>query len=160
MVMIMIKLKKKEIPVGYKPYEYINVASIETDHVLFLFSVEKKLPLIIGKGSVPQVWIRTQISGWEDIISSSNINYESISGYKLEIQKDIFKRRVRIHAKSSDEGVLVLDVRQSSKDRLVIDHIDLRPLGLKIFTDDDSLTVNFVTLSNLKFLHMKYIVEV
>lgn len=134
----MISDRKK--PSGYTPFKRLVFCSNTLIGGGDLITVKDVVPLLIGKGSLPMVWLKvpSDPSGgtFVDLIDGS------VAKHPL----------VRVDATRSGltffvAGLKVLHVYKKNEDEAVVDFLDLRNLGYEIYGDDKKLTAGGMRLS-------------
>jgi hypothetical protein len=131
---------RTNLPNSYQPYQTLTVCSnslIGGGHIVEVAGV---LPLIIGKGEKPQVWLQA-ISNPEKkefvtVVASSVSKFPTVVVQEL---KDALIITI--------QGTEVLRVREISKDKAIVDVMDLRPVGLNLFGDAKFMNMPTGTLS-------------
>lgn len=125
----------ENLPDGYVALNKLNVCSNVLIGGGFAFSLGSILPLIIGKGSVPMVWMQA---------------YD----FKMKKSKILVDGNISKHpdvlVKKPDDGVIeistgkdvrILRVKNTGIDSSVVSFIDLRPVGLNIIGNQNELKV-------------------
>lgn len=98
-----------------------------------LIKIENFVPLVIGAGILPKIWI---------IIKSENklieiIKENSTNNNQIRIDTDLKLREVKIFA-----GYLHLITAKMVKNgECIVNHLDLRPIGLNIFGNSTELNI-------------------
>lgn len=137
-------ITKANLPQGYIPYAKIKLCSNSLSGSTFILSVDDVLPLLVGKGNKPQIWIQ----------AIADVNKKSFVQI-VESSIPLFPF-VRVTTESGVVLVFVNDqvimsIRPESDDEVNIFQIDLRPIGLNIVGDDKSLRSGGVEFSNSTF---------
>jgi hypothetical protein len=125
---------RDNLPASYKPYHKLTVCSnllIGGGHVVEIAGV---LPLIIGRGHKPQIWL--QAISEVDKKEFVSIVENSISKFSAVEVKEANKSLI-----ITIEGVKVLQVRETSKSEAIVDILDLRPIGINLFGNSKSMDV-------------------
>ncbi|MBS3667067.1 hypothetical protein [Vreelandella boliviensis] len=131
---------KNSLPKSYQPYEKLTVCSntlVGGGHVA---AVGEILPLIIGTGEKPQIWLQA-INNVEDTEFISIVE-NSVSKHPAV---DVIELSGVVTVKI--QGIIVLSVMSSSENSAVVNSMDLRPIGLNIFGDMHALKVGGSTFS-------------
>ncbi|MGV2929523.1 hypothetical protein ACE3G8_00370 [Vreelandella venusta] len=125
---------KNSLPRSYRPYEKLTVCSNTLIGGGHIAAVGEVLPLIIGTGEKPQIWLQA-INNVE--------NTEFISIVENSVSKhsavDVIELSGVVTVKI--QGKLVLSVMSSSENSAVVSSMDLRPIGLNMFGDIHALKV-------------------
>lgn len=134
----------KILPKGYTPYELLNICSNKLTGGANIIIVGDILPLIIGRGSKPQIWLRAiQNPQSKKFIS---LVEASVSQHPLVRVEEVGRQLV-----VKVQGATVLRVEQTSEDRAFVSELDLRRLGLNVFGTLSHLNAGGVTFSNNTF---------
>lgn len=131
---------RTNLPKTYQPYQTLTVCNNKLIGGVHVVEIMGVLPLIIGKGDKPQVWLQA-ISNPEKKEFISVVE-SSISKYPAVIVKEINNAIV-----ITIQGKDVLRVKEISKDKAIVDLMDFRPIGLNLFGDDKFLNMPNGTLS-------------
>lgn len=133
-------ITRENLPAGFVPYETLvicNNTMLGGGHVL---SVGDALPLVVGKGEKPQIWLQAlqdQITNkFEPIIESSVSKHPSVEIIEKEGNIEVTIQKIR-----------VLVVREEAPDKAVISLIDFKPIGLNLVGNTSNITVGGTTLS-------------
>lgn len=135
----MITIQNK--PESFSPYEKITICSNTFTGGGNLVAVGELLPLLIGKGETPQIWLMA-------LADAEKNRFIPI------VEKSISKHHaVKVYEESgvinvSVGGNNVLSVRRVSDDEAIVTELDLRPLGLNIHGNEDKLYVGNSSFKN------------
>lgn len=136
----MITLNK--LPKSYIPYQNLTVCSNQLIGGGNLIAIGEILPLLVGSGEeAPQVWLQApnQPNGKDYIpLVSTSISMHP----NITIVTD--KQNLTI----SIFGTVILHISQINSDSAIIDHLDLRQIGLNIYGDSNSLVAGGSTFSH------------
>ncbi|WP_286901881.1 hypothetical protein [Vreelandella sedimenti] len=131
---------KNNLPRSYQPYEKLTVCSNTLIGGSHIAAVGEVLPLIIGTGEKPQIWLQA-INNVE--------NTEFISIVENSVSKhpavDVIELSGVVTVKI--QGKIVLSVMSSSESSAVVSSMDLRPIGLNMFGDIHALKVGSSSFS-------------
>ena len=137
-------ITRTSLPSTYRPYQNLTVCSnllIGGGHLVVLGEV---LPLLVGSGEGPTVWLQapTDKSGkhYVSLVTASVASHPAVG---VVSDKDGLTVSVA--------GVPVIHVKQVDRDSAVIDLLDLRPVGLNIYGDASALTAGGATFSQNTF---------
>lgn len=125
---------KDNLPKSFIPYKILKVCSnslIDGGHIV---SVGNVLPLIIGKGEKPQVWIQA-ISNPETKEFLSIVENSVSKHSAVEVLEVLGAVVVTI------QGVKIVSVKQGADDTASVEVLDLRPIGLNLSGNSTSLNV-------------------
>jgi hypothetical protein len=126
-----------DVPEDYIPYRSVVLCSNTIINLQFLLEVRGFHPFLIGRGVFPYVWMSAPsapeqgVENWPRVVERSTAKFPVI-----KIQHSRLTRSLSI----SINGMRVLQIASYSDDEVVVDQIDLRPLGLLIFGDTAKLT--------------------
>jgi hypothetical protein len=134
-------ITQNNLPAGYQPYESLDICSntmLGGGHVV---SVGDVLPLVIGKGAKPQIWLQAmsnpQKKEFVSIIEASVSKHPAV---------EVIEENGFIVVRIQNSKVLV--VRSDSPDSAMVSELDLRPIGLNLVGNRSSLTVGGSTFSH------------
>lgn len=134
----MMTLKSK--PDSYVPYESLTICSNTIKGGGNLVAVSEVIPLLIGKGDTPQIWLLALANAQKNEFVS--IVEKSISKHPaVKVYEDAEFLNVMI------SGEVVLSVRQDSESSATVTVLDLRPLGLNMYGNENTLNVGGGTFS-------------
>ncbi|MEZ8107331.1 hypothetical protein [Vibrio cortegadensis] len=129
-----------KLPDGYKPLKKLTICSNTLTGGGNLVSIGGDIPVRIGRGSIPQVWIKAIAdSSTNELVPIVEKNKSLHPAIKVVTQNN--KITVLI------SGETVLSAKAPSQDVVVVDKLDLRPLGLNLYGDSSSLKVGGNTFS-------------
>lgn len=142
-----------ELPSQYVPFAKVRIGSNVLENVKALVSVGSNVPLLIGDGPTPRVWLsipadRTGTS-WYPLIKDNFSSHPDV--------------RVDVHARTivvkTPQGT-VLSAIKGDKSFLSVQRLDLRPFGLNIYADEGSLHVMGSTLSKNEFRNVAVVIGI
>lgn len=130
---------KAHLPKGYKQYNSLTICSNVIKGGGHFLSVNNALPLIIGKGTKPQIWIQAMSSsnagGFISIVENSVAKNSAVKIFELDGVMNI-----------SVDNKRILSVKSNAdSDSAQVDFLDMRPIGLNIYGDSKLLTVGTST---------------
>jgi len=125
---------RDNLPKSYRSYSKLTVCSntlIGGGHIVAVGDV---LPLIIGRGDIPQIWIQAL---------NNPKTKEFISIVESSVSKNPAVKILEINGavNVTIQGTKVLSVKQVADDSAVVDFMDLRPLGLNLHGNASSMSV-------------------
>lgn len=127
-------ITKNSLPSSYVPYASLIVCSNSLLGGGHIVSIGDVLPIIIGKGEKPMVWLQAltkpESKEFVTIVEGSISKYPAV-----KIYEENFVLKVSI------SGTMVLSVRSTADDSADVDELDLRPLGLNLHGDSSMLMV-------------------
>jgi hypothetical protein len=138
-------------PPDFEPYEDLTICSnrlINNRHILELENGVH--PIIIGKGREPNIWLAAPVdqarSAWRFVIERSVSLHPAFSiESRISSSKPIFVRAGK---------TIVIRISSFSENAVVIDEIDLRPIGLNIFGTTSVLQVGGAKMVGNSFANM------
>jgi len=140
---------KTDLPKNYVPYESLNFCSNSLQNCRFLISIGDKLPILIGSGDSPLIWLSMIVDPnkkhYQDLVVASESRHPFV---KVDASKD---NEITIYAK----GQLILKVVAENRNSASIQQIDLRSVGFTIFGDENSLSVGGNTFSSNTFRNVE-----
>lgn len=133
-------ITRENLPTSYKPYETLVICSNSMLGGGHIVSVGDVLPLVIGKGEKPQIWLQAinnpETKEFVSIIEASVSKHPAV---------EILEKDGSIEVTIEDNKILV--VRAESENKAVVSHLDLRPIGLNLVGNASSLSVGGSTFS-------------
>lgn len=133
-------ITKGNLPVAYQPYGRLTLCSnllIGGGHLIQIGDI---LPLLVGKGEIPQIWLQapTDIAGqtFTQLVIASVAAHPAIL---LNFEGGILS--------VSAGGKSILRVRGVGPDEAIVDFLDLRPVGFNIVGDKESLNAGGMKMS-------------
>ncbi len=131
---------RSNLPKSYQPYENLTICSnklIGGGHVVAVGDV---LPLIIGKGEKPQIWLQAlskpNTKEFISIVENSVSKHPAVE--VLEVSGVVIV---------SIQGTKILSVKSVSEDSAVVESMDLRPIGFNLHGNSSSMSVGGSTFS-------------
>lgn len=126
------------IPEEYKEYSNVELCSNTLLNVKYFIGINDNPPLLIGKGEDnPVCWLFVQNNGiWSEIISANKPNYHPLQVFAHD-------KKLLIQLKD----IIILDSYEDENSKLIINKLDLKPLGYNIEGDVNGLIVGGNTIS-------------
>lgn len=128
----MITLNSK--PSDYIPFETLTVCSNTVKGGGNLVAVGDILPLLVGKGDIPQIWLLAladaKTNDFIPIVEKSVSKHPAVKVYE---ERGILNVMI--------SGEIVLSVRRDSESSASVTKLDFRPLGLNMHGNEKSLNV-------------------
>jgi hypothetical protein len=134
-----------DVPEDYIPYTSVQLCSNIILNSKFILEVRGFHPFLIGKALFPYVWLSAPgapgqgVENWPRVVERSTAKFPSIRIQHFRQAKSL---------SLSINETRVLQIASYSDDAVVVDQIDLRPLGLLIFGDTAKLTVGTSSYSS------------
>ncbi|WP_152848902.1 hypothetical protein [Brucella intermedia] len=129
-----------ELPVDFKRYKSVTLCSNYLRGIDSLIVFHDVTILLVGKGlEGPEVWLQSPTDNtrdtWSYVVEKNRIRHP-----KFSIQKD--SRSVRVKA----GGTLVVSAELRGDDEVIVNRLDLKPIGLLVSGDATGLTVGTTRL--------------
>jgi hypothetical protein len=121
-------------PTSFRPYQTLVVCSNSLIGGGHIVSVGDVLPLIIGAGDKPQIWLQA-------ISDPKSNGFISVVENSVSTHPAVEVREVGGAIVVSVQGTVVVRVRQVAPDRAEVDSMDLRPIGLNLYGNSSSMNV-------------------
>lgn len=138
----------ENLPVGYKPYSSIKVCSNTLEGGGHILVVGKALPLLIGMGPKPLIWLQALANPKPTKKQEKFLTIvdASIATHPL----------VRVSEQGNEitvavGGKIVLRVRAVDPELVEVRELDLRPLGLNVYGDESKLVAGGMQFSTSIF---------
>lgn len=133
-------ITRENLPSSYVPYETLVICSNSMLGGGHIVAVGDVLPIVIGKGEKPQIWLQA--------ISNPDTK-EFVSIIEASVSKhpavEVLEKDGSIEVTIQDSKVLV--VRSEYPNKAIVSQLDLRPIGLNLFGNESSLIVGGSTFS-------------
>ncbi|MBT1072657.1 hypothetical protein [Pelotalea chapellei] len=137
-------ITRAKLPEDYKPLEKLCVCSNIMIGGGHLVAVGDVLPLLVGSGKVPMIWL-------EAPMDQTGKNYVPLVAASVALHPAVNVTSDGNALTVFVGGSQVLHVVQNEAEVAEIDILDLRPIGLNIFGNPDSMTVGGSTFSQNTF---------
>jgi hypothetical protein len=128
------------LPASFIPYKKLTICSNSLLNGGFLLSMGEILPLVIGKGEKPQIWLQALVNPEKkefiSIVEASISKHPAVS-----IIENLGMLTINI------QNIKILSINNYSEDSAEIDLIDLRPIGFNIYGDNTKLIIGNSTFS-------------
>lgn len=137
------------IPVEYKEYKEVNLCSNELQNVKYFFGIGNVPPIIVGKGDDgPICWLYIQNNGvWKEAVTANRSNF-------LPLQ--VFAHGNKLLIQLTNE--IILDSFEDKNSKLIIEKINLKPMGFNIEGDSKGLNVGGNVISTNKIIGGRFFV--
>ena len=127
-------MKPLNLPADYHPFKTIRIGKNYFENAQALVTIGGHAPLLIGKGVVPRVWLsvlgKQPGDDWLELIVD---NQSPRSVLTVDSRKFLLK--------VDKDATMVCRATSTVNDVLTINRLDLRPLGLKIYSDAQGLHI-------------------
>ena len=156
----MIQKKTKTIaaftpPEEYRPFANVEVCGIKGRNVQHIVEAEGFPPVLIGMGEVPMVWMAQVTeepdSPWRWIVEKG----ESAST-AIKVLTDPEAHSVLVKKRS----VPLLAAEIALGDRLVLTHLDMRPLCINIYSEDGHFYAGDAKMDNCVYINVRSMFEI
>lgn len=121
---------KLSLPEGYIPFEELVLCNNYLINVKVPIEFKKKIPLLVGKGDVPLIWLSGPITkdgkDWQELVIKNKPMKEKITVISSKENKLI---TIKINTYT------IIHVIKHSDEKAEIISLDLRPLGFNIHGD-------------------------
>ena len=135
-----------ELPLRYIPFHEIELCSNKLVDVSIPIAVNDTAVFLVGKGVVPLVWLSAPAeptsSQWVHVVKESRSSNPAV-----EVNTDPDAGTVRITLADT----VVLTAATLSPNEVIVEQLDLRPLGLAIHGDQSGLHIGTQSLVHNTF---------
>jgi hypothetical protein len=133
-------MKNKNIIHQVLPMDFVSIGSLEVcsnNLIEFKYILDDNgfIPILIGKGEIPRIWIYAKSK--DKSISIIRDNISNLSNVKINIYSKEKRICVEHMTNSKDNAVLINLVFKN--ELAVITDLDLRPLGYNIYGSENAL---------------------
>jgi hypothetical protein len=147
-------MKLNSLPPQYIPFQKVRLGSNLLENVIAVFSINGFIPLLVGDGENPKVWlsIPTNKEGtdWYPLIKE---NFSSNS----EVTVEVLKRRVVV---KTPQGTVIHVMTNTESSVLIFLKLDLRPFGLNVYADEGALHVMGNKLAKNEFKNIPVVIGI
>jgi hypothetical protein len=134
----------QKMPSGYSPFSLLNVCGNKLFGGAKILMVGDVFPVLIGRGSKPQIWLRAIESPFDKKFVS--LVEASISQHNL-VRVEEYSRQIAVKV----QGATVLRVEQTGEDQALVSELDLRPLGFNVYGNVSELHAGGMVFSGSSF---------
>lgn len=138
------------LPALFVPFAQVRVGGNQFARPLALLTLAGQAPLFIGSGPVPRVWLFAPSSqpgaAWEALIQDN-----------AQVRSDLTITAANKLVKISLGTTTLLNATCGADDALILHKLDLRPLGLDVFADEQGLHLMGNTFTNNNFSNIPVI---
>jgi hypothetical protein len=151
--------EKNKLPEDYLPFSKIIICSNAFIGGKYIIEVNINVPLLIGKGILPLVWLSIPLSDnkWSYIIER-NISHHPNIIVELSTEKHSVIIKIREGKIKTDK--VIINIYKETEDSIIIKQIDLRPMGLDIYGNEDGLNVGTNIIKNSNFLNVNTMIGI
>lgn len=137
-------ITSKNLPSNYEPYKILDFCSNKIIGVNHILEIGGVLPLLIGVGKVPRVWLQGVSEPNQHAFTTIVADSKSIHpAAKVLIKGDVIVVSLK--------DVTILKVEAKNSQQAKVSKIDLRPLGLNVFGDQEKLNMGNMQFCNSIF---------
>jgi hypothetical protein len=151
-------LTEIKLPDDYIPFNHLTICSNIIINGKIIVEIDGNVPLLIGKGELPLVWLRVMVSPneWKYVVErnvslNQNINVE-LSKINNAV-KIVYRDKYKIVK-------TIVNVIKNTENDVIVDEMDLRPVGLTIYGDKDELHIGTNTLKNNTFSNIHTMIKI
>lgn len=130
-------MENNRVEAMFVPYSRIIIGSNEIS-CRYLININGFYPIIIGKGNIPHIWLKTQVKGNE--VTLVDDNKESFKGIRVILDESNKQISIIISDKPTSDYVILL-ASYANEDTFVIKKMDLTPIGLSVVSNENELFV-------------------
>ena len=135
-------MENNKLPSNYTPYEELVICTNTLINGKVPIEIEKNIPLLIGKGEAPQIWLSVpgQKGEWIDLIISNKkvkLKTKTLKQYLLTTEESAKDKSINV----SMWNTKILSVVQETDKKAVVTKLDLRPFNLLIYGDNEGLHI-------------------
>ncbi len=127
-------MKIDNLPNSYTVPKYLNIGTNKLENVKALISFNEYIPILIGEGNIPKVWLNIPINKegteWYPLIKDNFSTNQNVV-----VLKD--NRNIKI---TTPDGV-ILDAYSKDNGEIIINILNLQPFGLDIKSNESELLV-------------------
>jgi hypothetical protein len=134
-------ITRSTLPASFIPYKKLTICSNSLIDGGFLLSMGDILPLVIGKGEKPQIWLQALLNSEKkefiSIVEASISKHPAVSIIDASGMLTIKVQNIKI-----------LSISDYNENSAEVDLIDLRPIGFNIYGDSKKLVIGNSTFSS------------
>jgi hypothetical protein len=127
-------ITSKNMPKNYNPFNKLTICSNTLNGGGNLVAVGDVLPILIGKGEKPKIWLQAisdpKKNQFVTIVDDSISKHPAVKVYEASGSLNVM---------ISEE--VILSVKIIDQDSAVVEKLDFRPIGLSMYGNSSSLTV-------------------
>src|SRR5689334_20887817 len=131
-------MKLDEIPSSYRPFSKLILCSNLLENVQVPFVLSGIIPVLVGQGPAPNVWINLPFvydpnarpERWKAVVTANQSLHPDVAvTHPTQNQTVILAK-----------GQVIIDVASESNSTGTVRLLDLRPIGLLIFGNEESMS--------------------
>lgn len=132
-------------PKNYKPYSHLTICTNKISNYTNLFVINDNIPLLIGCGDKPMIWIQGAVKNKSALFIDSTISKSN--QIKITEEDGVITIIFSFKKNYQTSNVILLKIKQIKEDEATVSQLDLRPIGLNIYgNDSDGLTAGNIKL--------------
>jgi hypothetical protein len=141
------------VPDRYKPVQQLLLCSVLLRNVRVPVALGSHPVLLIGPGDPPKVWLAAPKRS-----DSSELAYVVAENMALGADVEVSVNPVHktVTVTSGDQAVLKAS---GAGESAIVHELDLHPLGLMVYGDDDGLQVGALRMSSMSFVDAETAVQ-
>ncbi len=137
-----------ELP-DFKAFQQIKIGSNTLNDIVCLFNISGYYPIIIGKGELmPKVWLYAIVHG--EIRSVVSNNKSDLLPIRFEYDESCHNLKYTFVNQVSNQSICILSL-ESRQDVCIITELDLRPFGVKVYLEGETLHVGSIEFEHNDF---------
>ena len=144
---------KPTLPKEYIPYKEIEFFSNKASDYSLVIKSGEFSPVLIGKGEGPKIWLAQQDKNnqnkWEYLVYSNKSFHPELVVNSTESETEII-----------GGGICIIKAKELSKEKVLIEKLDLRPIGYLIYGEGNNLTIGSAHLSGNIFNNVTNIIAI
>ncbi len=122
------------LPKKFKPYSSLKICSNTLHDGGYLASIGENLPLVIGKGETPLIWLQA-------LNDMGNQTFISIVEESLSKHPNVVVSKSSQALSISVQGQQILSIKVINEDSAEVEFLDLRLIGLNLYGDKKTLNI-------------------
>lgn len=130
----------KNLPPDYKPYKKLKVCSNTMEDGGHIVSIGEVLPLIIGTGTKPQIWLQALVNAKSnDFMTIVDASIPTHPAVKVSEIDGVMVIKI--------QGEKVLTIKSTSPNSAEVTQLNFRPIGLNVTGDSSGIEISGSTFS-------------
>ena len=146
-------MKIDSLPTQYRPFKEVDIGTNRLVDGQILFSINENAPILIGANGTPRVWLSIPADPkgetWQPLVRDNKSLHPKVT-VKTEGDNVVI---------DTPDGV-VLGVRKENENLARVYQINLRPFGINIYGNEQSLTVMNSNLAGNMFIGVRVMVGI
>ncbi len=146
-------MKIDNLPSTYIVPKHLNIGTNQLENVIALISFKEYIPILIGEGYIPKVWLNIPINKegteWYPLIKD---NFSTND--KVVVLKD--NRNIKI---TTPDGV-ILDAYSKDNGEIIINTLNLMQFGLDVKSNENELVVMNNTYIDNTFKNVRIMIGI